>query len=279
MSTAPGMASATVAPESNVALGYAAPDFSQLLAAPEFLIAQTRKGCFQEWCGCDANSQFKFIVQGQHVAMLDEKSSCLVRFCCGGNRWWKTRMVMSTNTDSSFNEQLPAILNFDRPFRCRSQPCKCCCFQEVITTDGSGNILGGIKEQSWCCVPKFSVYGADMVNKYEIHQPTCCCGTCVHCCSEGCCNCRIPFYLYPPGGDDSSTLLATYSTCAEGVPPPAKAQICKIWSGLAREVLFQVDTFELKTPDFADHNDKANLIAATLMINQLFFERAGEKEV
>jgi len=182
-------------------------------------------------------------------------------------------MVMGNNTDSEgVNNKLPAVLNFDRPFRCKQQPCKCCCFQEVIASDGAGKIIGGVKEQCWCCVPKFTVYGADQQPKYDLHQPTCCGGQCVNFCAEGCCNCRIPFYIYPPGGGDDSTLLATNASCAEGVTPPAKAQICKIFGGLATELFTDADTFELKAPDDSTPDNKAALIASTLMINQIFFE-------
>merc|ERR1711865_48708 len=235
----------------------------------EFQIVQTRKGCWQECCGCDANSQFKFVVNGEHTAMIEEHSSCCMRFCCGGNRSWETKMVIGQSDNI---ENIPGILNFSRPFACRLGPCKCCCFQEVTTTDANGLLLGGIKEQFWCCVPKFTIFGPKEEPMYDLHQPTCCCGQCVNCCAEGCCNCRIPFYLYPPEGDDNSNLIATGATCAEGVDPPAKAQICKIWSGFTSELFTDADTFEVKCPDDADHVKKAVLIGTTLMINQVFFE-------
>jgi len=244
---------------------------------PEFKIAQTKKGCFQECCGCDANSQFKFMIAGQHVGMLDETSGCCVRLCCGSNRWWNTRLVMGQDKDSEkVNNLLPAVLEFSRPFRCRAASMKCCCYQEVIATDSNKKLLGGIKEQFWCCVPKFTVYGADLNPVYDLHQPTCCGGQCVDCCAEGCCNCRIPFYLYPSGGGDDSALIATNAALGHGVDPkngPPKAQICKIWAGLGKELFTDADTFEVKCPDDATPDDKAILLAATLLINQISFEK------
>jgi len=249
----------------------------------EFLVTQTTKGWFQECCGCDANSQFKFVINGEHVGMIDERSSCCNRFCCGNNRWWYTRMVAGTNKDSEENDKLPALLNFYRPYRCVKGPCKCCCYQEVLTMDGAGNFLGGVKEQFWCCVPKFTVMNEKQEAVYDIHQPTCCGGQCVNCCAEGCCNCRIPFYMYPPGGDDESMLNASGATKAEDAKGEvARAQICKIWykndflKGLATELFTDADKFEMKAPDGADHQMKAVLVGTTLMINQVFFERGDD---
>jgi len=276
---------ATVAPEPQVAPGVAevplttpqptgtvVGDYSGLMnLSQEFLIAQTRKGCFQECCGCEANSQFKFYVNGQHTAMIEEQSSCMMRFCCGNARPWQTKMALGQSDDLT---NLASIVNFERPFRCKAGPCKCCCFQEVKTTDPSGALLGGIKEQFWCCVPKFTVYGPDQQPVYDVHQPTCCGGQCINLCAEGCCNCRIPFYFYPHGGADDQVLVATNATCAEGVDPPAKAQVCKIWRGLGTELFTDADSFELKAPDAADASTKANLIGVTLLLNQIFFEGA-----
>jgi len=238
--------------------------------AQEFQIAQTRKGCFQEWCGCEANSQFKFIVNGNHKAMIEEQSSCCMRFCCGNSRPWETKMVLGQAEEL---KDLPSILNFTRPWRCKMSPCKCCCFQEVITTDAAGAVLGGAVEQFWCCVPKFTVYGEKEEHIYDAHQPTCCGGQCINCCAEGCCNCRIPFYFYPPSGSDDQVLIATNATCAEGVDPPAKAQITKIWSGFADMLFSDADTFEVKCPDGANAKKKAVLIGTTLLFNQVFFEK------
>jgi len=252
-------------------------EFNTLLdSSSEFMLAQTRKGCFQEMCGCDANTQFKFIINGQHSATLDERSSCCNRFCCKGDRWWYTRMVMGNNLDAKCNDSQPALLNFYRPYRCHKSPCKCCCYQEVQVSDGAGHFLGGIKEQFWCCVPKYTIYDHMETPVYDVHMPTCVGGQCVNCCAEGCCNCRVPFYLYPPGGDDDSSLNATHCTQAEGVEGPTKAQICKIWSGLGTELFTDADKFEVKCPDGSDAAKKAQLIASTLLINQVEFERSDE---
>ena len=53
-----------------------------------------------------------------------------------------------------------------------------------------------------------------------------------------------------------------------------KAQICTIWTGLKLELFTDADTFEVRCPDNSDVPDKARMIAATLLINQLYFERS-----
>merc|ERR1712178_524147 len=80
--TAPGAGGAPVAATYDALLNQ----------APEFKIAQTRKGCIQELFGCDANSQFKFIVNNAHLAMIDEESSFCIRLCCKSARPWETKM-------------------------------------------------------------------------------------------------------------------------------------------------------------------------------------------
>ena len=45
--------------------------------------------------------------------------------------------------------------------------------------------------------------------RYVVAQPACCCGLCINCFKQGCCNCRIPFYIYAPGGSGDDMLLGT----------------------------------------------------------------------
>jgi len=179
-------------------------------------------------------------------------------------------MVQGSNIDE------PPILMFTRPFRCPAGDAKCCCFQEVAVTDGAGTDLGHAIERCYCCVPGFSTEspgaGGKFVPEYDFHQPTCCGGMMVNCCAQGLCNCRIPFLIYPPGGDEASVLKSSGSTPVPGQTGVPDAQITKVWSGLATELFTDADTFELKAPDDSDANGKARLIGATLMINQLFFE-------
>jgi len=248
-------------------------DYAALLGAhSEFRVAQTMKGCFQEMMGCEANSEFHFIAGGAQIGIIEEQSSCCMRFCCGGNRPWDTKMAAGKDINEA------AVLTFSRPFRCPKGPNKCCCFQEVAVAAGpkveeGGTDLGKAIEGCYCFIPGYKTLKPDGSHEYDFHQPTCCGGMCVNLFAQGCCSCRIPFYVYPPLGSEEQTLLSTGSTPVPGMESETpKAQICKIWGGVAQELFSDADTFEVKTPDGADPASKARLIAATLMINQLHFE-------
>lgn len=189
-----------------------------------------------------------------------------------------------------------AMAGFQRPCRCHSGPCKCCCLQEVkaeiIPGDpdmatakygtaelkgkhfqaGEGKAVGGIRENFYCCVPTYEVYKADSSVEYDLHMPTCCGGCMINPCAQGCCNCRVPFYLYEPG---SGTEIDAAGNCSGSslVGGHPKAQITKLWTGLGQELFTDADTFEVKCPEAADVETKVRLIGATLLLNQLYFER------
>jgi hypothetical protein len=92
------------------------------------------------------------------------------------------------------------LFELARPFRCPMGQCKCCCYQEITAAAADGAALGSVAETMYCCpVPSFMIMDAAGEKKFEISPPVCCGGCCVDVCAEGCCNCKIPFYLYPPG--------------------------------------------------------------------------------
>lgn len=95
-------------------------------------------------------------------------------------------------------------------------------------------------------------------------------------CAQGCCNCRIPFLIYPPNGTEDQVLKSTGSDPVPNQEGHPDAQICKIWSGLGNELFTDADKFEFKAPDNATIEAKASLIGATQLLNQLFFE-GGDK--
>ena len=258
----------------------AAPPASLLDQAQEFKISQTRKGCIQECFGCAANSEFQFLVNGQQAGMIFEQSSCCVRFFCGGNRWWDTKMTREGAIGDS-EEQIasyPALYNFHRQYACQAGNCKCCCFQQVDVEDGAGKSLGMVKEQFYWCIPTFHTIAPGATEgEYMVHQPTCCGGACVNCCAQGCCNCRIPFHIYKPGAKEEEVLKSTGSSGVPGQEGTPNAQICKIWSGWKNEFLTDADTFELKAPDGSTSDAKARLIGMTLLLNQIFFEKSNSE--
>jgi len=261
-----GVSDVTLKPPGGELLGGGIFDGMFLNNADEFMVRQTKKGWFQECCGCEANSEFKFEMGGQEQSRIEEQSSCCMRFICRSNRPWITKMSKSTNIEDA------AFLTFIRPFRCHMSNCKCCCYQEVEARVGgeTGTSLGMVQEQCWYCVPTFKTLNEQGADEYVIHQPTCCGGCMINPCHQGCCNCRIPFMIMKSNSDEIP--------CSKGTPIPSEpdkapnAQITKVWRGMSTEILTDADSFELKCPDGADASAKARLIGATLLLNQLFFE-------
>ena len=214
-------------------------------------VKQTKKGCFQELCGCEANTEFKIATMDKReddIYYALENTSCCVRFCCRGNRPFQIDLWSGKDKNGI------QIGKFQRPFRCMMANCKCCCYQEISAVNSSGVKMGSVKENCWLCVPSFDVKDADNKAVYLLKYPTCCMGLCINCCAEGCCNCRIPFYIYDTG--DKKQV----------------GKIVKVWGGLGQELFTDADKFELEYPPDADASRKMTLLGATFFLNALFFE-------
>lgn len=231
-------------------------------------------------CTCEPKQNFRVFDEHDNEILfnIEEETGCCLRCCCRDNRPWSMQM----NTGDCQEGTTP-LLQFERPLRCDAGAGKCCrcCQQEVkvFSANARGNadtFLGYVKEECWCCVPKFHIYDANGKPEYEIRQPTCCCGCCVRgqgcgcstqnasLCACCCCRRKIPFYVYPEG-----TLADDWK--------PACGEINKVWRGMWRE-LNNEDAFECFFPQGAEPASKARLLAATLLINQVFFEGGDEDD-
>lgn len=220
------------------------------------LIKQTRKGCFQELFGCEANTEFKIATmenKGADMFYALEDTSCLMRFICRGNRPFSLKMTHGL--DGSGQE----LAVFDRPFRCPLGSLKCCCYQKITAT-AKGVEIGEVSETCWCFVPTFAVRDASNQEQYKISMPRCCGGMCVDICAEGCCKCRVPFYLFKPGDPMNKGNEV--------------GKIVKIWGGFGKEFLTDADTFETEFPADADADTKLRIVGGVFLINQLYFEGA-----
>jgi hypothetical protein len=224
------------------------------------LARQTRRRCLQELMGCEAKTEFKFSTmenqQNPFLYGLEESGFC-IRLVCGPNR----PFVMNVSMGSGPGGPLAMVL--DRPFRCAPGMCKCCCFQELSVMDAQGTQLGSVKEQWWICVPKVAILKGQTEDvEYVLSQPTCVGGMCVDCMAEGCCNCRIPFYLYPPGvPTDKDNKIG---------------KIVKVWTGAMKELFTDADNFEVEFPPGIDAQAKARILGALILTNQMFFEGGND---
>ncbi len=157
----------------------------------------------------------------------------------------------------------------ERPPRCPVAPGKCCCKQQMHVYDGQSQAVGSVYEKCWICVPQFEVLTPNGDVEFLVHQPTCCNDSCIDCCPDGCfsflcgcCNCKVPFYVYNPQNKQVG-------------------EITKVWTfANAVTALFaDAHTFELKPPANADAAAKARLLAATMLVNQIFFQRSSAKNM
>ena len=95
--------------------------------------------------------------------------------------------------------------------------------------------------------------------KYQVQMPSCCMGMCINCMAEGCCNCKIPFYVFTP--------------TSETTGDKAIGKIVKLWRGLGTELFTDAASFQVEFPEEATAADKALLTGTTMYVNILFFEK------
>jgi hypothetical protein len=218
-------------------------------------LRQTRRGCMQELLGCEAQTEFKYFIGSDQVAHSLEDADFCCRLCCSPSHPFQM-VVKELNTDAE-------LVTVDRPFRCGSAGCKCCCYQEATFSSG-GNELGTIKETCWYCVPSFKIADHAGNPLYLLHQPTCCGGICVNICAEGnpcgkgCC--KVSFRIYPH--DQAET----------NGDAPYVGMILKKPKSAAVEIFTDSDAFLVNFPEDASADQKGILIGTSIIINAVFFE-------
>jgi hypothetical protein len=228
-------------------------------------IRQTRKGWFQEIClGCEAKTEFRWFdtTSGSpnEFATSLEHSSCLNRFCCPG----ATRRFKMPVLERGSEQE---ILTVHKTFSCGPAACKCCCYLDMDMR-ANGHKLGSIKEQFYCCVPRFIIKDSNDTDLYKLHPPTCCGGMCMDCCAEGnpCCGrgcCKVPFHLFPASQQDTDN----------GAEPIAK--IVKVPKSLSVEIFTDSEAFDVTFPNDATAVQKAIIASSAVLINAAFFEETN----
>lgn len=236
-------------------------DESVFLNFPNLWAKQTRRGCIQELCGCEAETEFRIATKEnphQDIFYAIEHSSCCMRTFCPTIRPFD--MTVSLGGQRGGQE----LLKIHRDVKCAPGPCKCCCYQEVdVSSSASSKQLGVVREDFYCCIPTYKVMTPEGNTQYKIHQPTCVGGMCVDIFAEGVCNCRIPFYAFEPG--------------AKGEKGEEKGSIVKVWSGLSKELFTDADNFEVDFPIGSDAATRSRFFAALFLLNQLYFERSRQQ--
>lgn len=223
---------------------------------PNLFLKQTKKGCCQECCGCEANTEFKIATKENKKANVFyalENTSCCLRFCCPSNRPFHITVSEGDKKGGA------VVASYHRAWACPVSCCKCCCRQRVEVKNSEGHSLGNVKEQFWMCFPKFDTHKPDGSREYSLHPPTCCCGMCIKCCSGGCCKCCVvPFDVVDVNSKERV------------------GRIAKVWSGMTKEAFTDADNFETDFPVSADAASKARILGAVFLLNQVFFESVSK---
>jgi len=213
--------------------------------------------------GCEAKTEFQISTmenKENFILYALEDTSCINRFICSNYRSW----VMNVSSGAAAGG--PLIGKYERPLRCPMDGGKCSflpdlCFQEVKSYDPNGAPNGSVKESCYVCVPTFNVKAPDGTVEYRVLPPTCLGGMCVNICAEGLCNCRIPFYVFPPTGGTTKEEKIGFIT--------------KIWAGMTSEVFTDAAKFEVQFPNGSSTDQKARLLGGVFLLNQLFFEKSN----
>lgn len=233
----------------------------------ELFIKQTKKGCIQELMGCEATNEFLIFNNKDEsktappIAYSLEESSFCMRLCCRNNRSFTQTVWEGTKDQNTGDSKGDVILTMERPLACPLQPCCLCNFAPFMQTIKFGDI-GSAEVPCFFFVPAIKVKDKNSEIKYNVQMPTCMGGICVNCMAEGCCNCKIPFYIYPPGVDGSDGNQV--------------GKIVKLWRGLGTEIFTDAASFQIEYPPDADQESKALLTGTTFFINTLFFEKGNE---
>merc|ERR1712039_658044 len=185
-----------------------------------------------------------------------EESTCCWRYLCKSNRPYEQTMWLGTKENLG-----GVVMKMTRPCACPMQPCCCCSsppfMQTIDFKMGDDSPLGQGSVPCFTCVPSIMLTDATGAPEFNIQMPTCCGGLCVNCMAEGCCNCKVPFYIYLPG-----------------TPPTDGNQVGKIvkhWRGLGSEIFTDATSFQVEFPLNSSVETKARLMGITYFVNILFF--------
>ena len=192
--------------------------------------------------GFETNNQYD--VQnsfGQKMFLASENTDCCTRNCCGPNRSFELRI-----TDHSQRE----VIHLSRPLRCDCCCCPCC-LQYMRVEAPPGYVIGHIVQDWSCLKPCYHIEDASGKRLLNIVGPIC--TTSVLC------------------QDVEFDVLANDQYIKVG-------RITKQWSGVLRETFTDADFYGVVFPMDLDVRVKSCLLAATFLIDYMFFEKSTKKD-
>ncbi|XP_054152997.1 phospholipid scramblase 1-like [Oppia nitens] len=192
--------------------------------------------------GFETNNQYDIQNNlGQNIYLASENTDCCTRCCCGPNRAFEMR-IMAANQQE--------VMHLTRPLRCDN--CYCfCCLQYVRVESPPGQLIGHVEQQWSCLRPAYRVIDANGEVILKILGPFC---TFSIFCQD------VEFQVVSKNGDIKV------------------GRITKQWSGILKETFTDADIFGVVFPLDMDVKAKACLLAATILIDYMFFEKKGNDE-
>lgn len=187
--------------------------------------------------GFETNNKFQIKNSlGQQIYFAAEENDCCTRNWCGNMRPFDMKII------NTFGQE---IMSLYRPLRCAGCCCPCC-LQEIEVMAPPGQPIGYVIQTWHPCLPKFTVQNEKREPVLKIGGPCCVCGC----------------------GDVDFQVTNLDETESIG-------KITKQWTGLLREAFTDADNFGIQFPLDLDVKVKAVLLAATFLIDFLFFEKSG----
>jgi hypothetical protein len=235
----------------------------------EVLIKQTKKGCIQELMGCEAKNEFLIYKSldsqrdGQPEIMYSlEESGFCVRCCCQNNRPF-TQTIWKGTKDAHTEVFLDMKKDWAFPLSPGYGPCFCGLIPALnkppfIQSIKMGDI-GSVEIPCFCCIANLKIKDETGKVQYQMQQPSCMGGMCVNCFAEGCCNCKVPFYMFEPD----------VVKCEVG---KEVGKVVKLWRGIGTEIFTDAASFQVTFPPGLDDVSKKRIIGSVFMVNMQFFE-------
>jgi len=220
------------------------------LAETDRLIVEQLTEYSEANCPCanyEGENQFEVTDRfGQRIFLADEESCCCFRQCCESLRGFDMNL-----TDRQGN----AAISIKRPLRC-DNCCLCPCFTQKLTVEcPSGNLAGTVDQSISFFTPTYNIKDKHGEKKYVIQGPF---QLSLCSCIETWCKCfkrrDIIFRIM-----DKTTWKQVGS-------------ISKEWNSVLKDVHTKADRFSIDFPPGSDVEIKATMLAATFLIDYLYFE-------
>lgn len=214
------------------------PGLEYMTQVDNLIVKQTVE-LLEAFTGYETNNKYAVTnVMDQRCYYAVEDSNCCNRNCCGPIRAFSMKIL-----DNSAQE----VMHIERNLRCTS----CwfpCCLQSMDVYAPPGKLIGRV-EQGWSAAyPVFHIVDDRGDTQLTVKGPCCTCSIC----------------------GDVEFDVTDRRTGGEG-------KITKQWSGFAKETFTDADVFGVRFPPQLEVRTKATLLAATFLIDFMFFERKGNK--